>query len=62
MARRQIDQLDTPAVEKCVVADENRVGPLAHERCEGGIDFAAGAGIEDLDLKPEGAARRFHLA
>src|SRR6266403_1507791 len=27
------------------------------ERCEGRIDFAAGAGVEDLDLQPEHARR-----
>ena len=33
------------------MADEERVGPLAHKRREGGIDLAAGAGVEDLDLQ-----------
>ena len=58
MARRQVDQLDTPAVEKGVVADEKGVGPLAHKGCEGRIDLAAGAGVEDLDLQPHGAGSR----
>ena len=43
VARRQVDQLDTPAGEEGVGADEERVGPLARKRCEGRIDLAAGA-------------------
>ena len=57
-----MDQLDTPAGEKGVAADEEGVGPLAHERCEGRIDLAAGAGVEDLDLQPHGASSRFHVS
>ena len=57
-----MDQLDTPAGEKGVGADEERVGPLAHKRCEGRIDLAAGAGVEDLDLQPHGAGSRFHVS
>ena len=62
MARRQVDQLDTPAGEKGVAADEEGVGPLAHKSCEGRIDLAAGAGVEDLDLQPHGASSRFHVS
>ena len=62
MARRQVDQLDTPAVEEGVAADEEGVGPLAHKSCEGRIDLAAGAGVEDLDLQPHGASSRFHVS
>ena len=62
MARRQLDQLDTPASEKGIAANEERVGPLAHKRCEGGIDLAAGAGLEDLHLQPDDASSRFHLS
>ena len=62
MARRQVDQLDAPADEKGVGADEEGVGPLAHKSCEGRIDLAAGAGVEDLDLQPHGARSRFHVS
>ena len=62
MARRQVGQLDTPAGEKGVAADEEGVGPLARKRCEGRIDLAAGAGVEDLDLQPHGARSRFHVS
>ena len=62
VARRQLDQLDTPAGEEGVGADEEGVGPLAHKSCEGRIDLAAGAGVEDLDLQPDGARSRFHVS
>ena len=62
MARRQVDQLDAPAGEKGISADEKRVGPLVHKRCEGRIDLPAGAGVEDLDLQPDGASSRFHVS
>ena len=32
------------------------------KRCEGRIDLAAGAGVEDLDLQPDGASSRFHVS
>ena len=54
--------MHTPADEKGVGADEEGVGPLAHKCCEGRIDFAAGAGVEDLDLQPHGAGSRFHVS
>ena len=42
--------------------DEEGVGPLAHKSCEGRIDLAAGAGVEDLDLQSDGASSRFHVS
>jgi hypothetical protein len=51
MARRR-----APAVEEGIDADEEGVGPLTHECCEGGIDLPAGAGVEDMDLQPDGAS------
>ena len=62
MARRPIGQLQPPAIEKCVLADEQGVGSLASKSREGGVDLADRAGVEDLDLQSHGAARRFHLA
>jgi hypothetical protein len=32
------------------------------ERCEGGIDLAAGVGVDDLDLQSHGAGGRFHVS
>ena len=34
---------------------------LAHEGREGGIDLAAGAGVEDLNLQPDSASSRLHV-
>jgi hypothetical protein len=62
MARSQIDQLDTSAVEKGVATDEERIGPLPRKICEGRIDLADGAGVENLDLQPYGASSRFHAS
>src|SRR5262249_48091838 len=62
MAPRQEDELDTPSVEECVVADEEGVGALARNSREGRIDLAAGTGVEDLDLQSHGAGRRFHVS
>ena len=42
MAGRQGGKLDAPDGKKGVRANEQRVGPLARESCEGRIDFAAG--------------------
>jgi hypothetical protein len=62
MARREVNQLDTPAGEKGVMANEQGVGPLAHERCEGRFDLLAGAGFEKLDLQPHRPSSRFHVS
>ena len=56
-----MDQLNTSAVEQEAGADENRVGPLGRKCCESRIDFAAGAGVADLDSQPSGAGRCFDL-
>ena len=42
--------------------DEEGVGPLAHNGCEGRIDFATCVGIEDLDLQPDSARSRFDVS
>src|SRR5262245_22136359 len=52
MASRKKSQLDTPAGEEGVAADEEGVGPLEHESCESHIDLAAVAGVENPDLHP----------
>jgi hypothetical protein len=56
VARGQLDQLGTPAVEEGVATDEEGVGPFTHKGSESGIDLADGAGFEDLDLQPDGAS------
>ena len=62
MARRQKGKLHTSAVEERIAGDEKRVGPLAREGRKGRIDFAAGAGVDDLDLQAHGAGSRFHVS
>ena len=56
-----MDQLDTPAGEEGITADEECVGLLAHKRRERFIELATGADVEDSGLKPDGAASRFHV-
>src|SRR5262249_54152208 len=48
--------------KKAVVADEKSIGSFAHETCEGRIDLAAGAGVENLDLESQGASSRLHIS
>src|SRR5262245_27594014 len=62
MARRQVDQLDAPAAEKGVGADEKRVRPLARERCKYRFDLLTGTGVVDLDLQPNGESSRLHVS
>ena len=46
-----MDQLDTPAGEEGITADEEGVGLLAHKSRERCIDLATGADVEDSGLK-----------
>ena len=62
MARGQVDQLDTPAVEEGVATDEEGVRSLAHQSHEGRIYLAAATGVEDLDLQAHGARSQFHVS
>jgi hypothetical protein len=57
LARRKRRKLDAPANEEPVGGDEQGLGLLANEDCKGCLDFAAGAGVEDLDLQSDGACR-----
>ena len=51
-----MDQLGAPAVEEGVLADEESIGPFTSKCCKGRIDFADGAGFENLGLQPDGAS------
>ena len=51
MAQCQADKLHPAAAEKAVTADEQRIGPLAHDSGEGRIDLIPGAGFKYLDLQ-----------
>ena len=57
-----MDQLDTSAGEKGVIADEQGVGPLAHEIRESRIDLPAGAGFEDVNFQPHGPGGRLNFS
>jgi hypothetical protein len=57
--RRQLDHLDTPASEGRCGPDKQGIGPIAPDIFEGGIDLAAGVGIENLDLQSQRASGRF---
>ena len=50
MARGQVDQLDTPAIEEGVAIDEKGVRSPARQSYEGRIYLAAATGVEDLNL------------
>src|SRR6516165_1592038 len=50
------------AQEKGIRVDEKRIGPLAHKSIEGCIDLAAGSGLEDHDLQPNGTRSRCHVS
>jgi len=52
--RRERLKLDTPAAEEYVGGDEEGVGPVAANCGEGGLDLAASAGVEDLNLQSDG--------
>src|SRR5262249_57350625 len=62
VVRRQLRQLDTPAAQEGIAGDEEGVGPLAYKSCEGRIDLADSADVEDLDLQPEKARSRLHVS
>jgi|SRR5580700_9386417 hypothetical protein len=59
--RRQESYLDTPCGKEWAGADEEGVGPLAHNGREGRIDLPTGAGVEHLDLQPHGARSPFRV-
>jgi hypothetical protein len=55
IARRERHKLDAPADEERVGRHEEGVDALAHESGESRLDFAAGAGLEDLNLQSNDA-------
>src|SRR5215469_11074440 len=60
-AHRLKGQLDMPAVQEGIAADEEGVGSLARKSREGPIDLTARAGVKDLDLQSHGASCRLHV-
>ncbi len=61
MARRQLGQLNTPGEQEGADPDEEGVGSIAHKSGKRGIDLAASAGVENLDLHPHDSNSRFHV-
>ena len=55
MAHRLEHKLLPPVVEKRVGADEQPIRPFAREGCEGCVNLAPVANVEDLDLQSNGA-------
>src|SRR5262249_54997394 len=62
MMRRERHKLDEPPTEERVREDEEGVGTVGHEGAEGGLDLAAGAGVEDRNLQSEGGCRFAYLS
>jgi hypothetical protein len=60
VAHRQGGKLDGAASEEPVASDEEGIGALARKGGKGRIDLAAGAGVEDIDLQPDGASSFLH--
>ena len=54
VARRQVDQLDTPIGKTRVEAHEDGIGAITRKSFEGLIDVAAAAGVKDLQLQSHG--------
>src|SRR5262245_39646322 len=61
MPRRESDQLNAPAAEEGVAADDKRIRPLAHNICECCTNLSAAAGVVNLNLQPHRASRLLNL-
>jgi len=54
--------LDTTVEKEGSISEKKGVGSLACKTCKGRVDLAAGAGVENLDLQPDGASSHFHVS
>ena len=61
MADRQRGELFAPAREECIGADHEPARSQLDQLCEDSIEVTFGAGIQDMELQPEGTSRRLHL-
>jgi hypothetical protein len=59
--RRQLGQLDAPAIQERACPDEDGIGPLAAHHFKSGIDLSAGVGVLDLNLQSHGASSRAYV-
>jgi len=57
----QCGKLFAPANEVCIGADHERAGSHLGQGCEYRIEVVFGTGMQDMELKPEGAGRRLQL-
>ena len=62
MASRERDELFAAVHEKRIVGDEQRAVPLLDEAGEGGINITFGAGVQDMNLLPDGASCGLHVS
>ena len=62
MARRQCGELFASGYEEWVGADHERAGSQLDQGCEGRIEIAFVAGMQDMELQPEGAGRRLQVS
>ena len=61
MADRQRGELFGPAREECTAANHEPARSQLDQLCEDSIEVTFGAGIQDMQLQPEGTSRRLHL-
>ena len=54
-------QRETAKLQERATGDEQRIGPLASERCEGVFDVAAGIGMADLNFQSHAGGGTLHL-
>ena len=57
MADGQSGELFAPANEQHIGADQERAGSCLGQSRKGRIEVVFGAGMQDMELKPEGAGR-----
>ena len=62
MAERQCGELFAPADEEWIGADHEPAGSQLDQGCEDRIEVAFGAGMQDMELQPEGAGRRLQVS
>jgi hypothetical protein len=61
MERRQLGQLEAPAIEERGGRDEQGIGPLTAHRFKSSLDLSARVGVVDLNLQPGGTSRRANI-
>src|SRR5215471_32560 len=62
VAERQSGELFEPRNEECIFTNHKRAGPQLGQGCEHWIEIAFGAGVQYMELHPEGASRRLQVS